>query len=86
MMMRLCLTGPRRKISAEFVIFALDLAACPYIRPSFRKKFLQLVGVSKSISEEILSYMKHQRYMFTKWTGVDITKELNAKISQEVYS
>lgn len=77
---------PRRKISAEFVIFALDLAACPYIQDSIKKKFLQQVGVSRRISEEIICYMKRQKFMFTKWAGIDITKELNAKISQEVYS
>lgn len=76
----------RRKISAEFVIFALDMAACPYIDSSIRVKILQKVGVSRVEGKAILEYMKHQKYMFTKWTGVDITKELNAKISQEVYS
>ena len=68
------------------MIFALDMAACPYIRPGDRVKFLQKVGTSKKEGDAILKYMKHQKYMFTKWTGVDITKELNAKISQEVYS
>ena len=67
-------------------IFALDLAACPYIQDSIKKKFLQQVGVSRRISEEIICYMKRQKFMFTKWAGIDITKELNAKISQEVYS
>ncbi|MDE6012647.1 MAG: RNA-directed DNA polymerase [Prevotella sp.] len=76
----------RRKISAEFVIFALDMATCPYIYPSIRVKFLQKVGVSRPEGEAIVEYIKHQKFMFTKWTGVDITKELNAKISQEVYS
>lgn len=76
----------RRKISAEFVIFALDMAACPYIYQSIRVKILQKVGVSRHEGEAIIKYMKHQKYMFTKWTGIDITKELNAKISQEVYS
>ena len=76
----------RRIISAEFVIFALDMAACPYINPSIRVKILQKVGVSRAEGEAIVKYMKHQKYMFTKWTGIDITKELNAKISQEVYS
>ena len=76
----------RRKISAEYVIFALDMAACPYVKPSIRTKILQKVGVSKREGDFIVKYMKHQRYMFTKWTGVDVTKELNAKISQEVYS
>lgn len=76
----------RRKISAEFVIFALDVAACPYIDKEVRVDILQKVGVSRSEGDAIVEYMKHQKFMFTKWTGIDITKELNAKISQEVYS
>ena len=76
----------RRYISAEYIIFALDMAACPYIYPSNRIKFLQAVGVSRAEGQQIVNYMKKQKYMFTKWTSVDITKELNAKISQEVYS
>lgn len=76
----------RRRISAEYIIFALDMAACPYIKPSMRVKYLQSVGASRTEGEQVLKYMKQQKYMFTKWTGVDITKELNAKISQEVYS
>ena len=65
----------RRRLSAEFVIFALDMAACPYIYPSKRIKILQKVGVSRPKAKAIVEYMKHQKYMFTKWTGVDITKE-----------
>lgn len=76
----------RRKISAEYVILALDMAACPYIMPSSRYKFLQKIGVSQKNAAIIVSYMKRQKYMFTKWTGVNLTKEINAKISQEVYS
>ena len=76
----------RRRISAEYIIFALDMAACPYIKPIMRVKYLQSVGASRTEGAQVLKYMKQQKYMFTKWTGVDITKELNAKISQEVYS
>lgn len=76
----------RRYISAEYIIFALDMATCPYIYPSKRIKFLQAVGISKAEGQQIINYMKEQKYMFTKWTSIDITKELNAKISQEVYS
>ena len=76
----------RRKIAAEYVISALDMAACPFIYPSIRVRFLQKFGVSRKEGNAIVEYMKHQKYMFTKWTGIDITKELSAKISQEVYS
>lgn len=76
----------RRKIAAEYIISALDMAACPFIYPSTRVRFLQKIGVSRKEGNAIVEYMKHQKYMFTKWTGIDITKELSAKISQEVYS
>lgn len=79
----------RKHRSAEMTILALDLAACPYLgrnQRSFKQKVLQSMGLSKTDASAIAEYMKTQKYMFTKWTGVNVTKELNAKISQEVYS
>ena len=49
----------------------------------FSDKFLTQSIFDPDILRE---YLKYQKFMFTRWTGVDITKELNAKISQEVYS
>lgn len=76
----------RRKIMSEFVILSLDLATCPYINPSLKYRCLEKMGLNTSEAIEVCKYLKRQKYMFTKWTGVNITKELNAKISQEVYS
>lgn len=79
----------RKRRSAEMAILALDLAACPYLgekQVSYKKKILQTMGISTADANAIVEYMKTQKYMFTKWTGVNVTKELNAKISQEVYS
>ncbi len=79
----------RRRRSAEMCILSLDLAACPYLGEksvSYKRKILQYMGVSKADADAIAEYMKSQKYMFTKWTGVNVTKELNAKVSQEVYS
>ena len=79
----------RKHRSAEMAILALDLAACPYLGTksvSYKRKILQSMGISKADADAIAEYMKTQKYMFTKWTGVNVTKELNAKISQEVYS
>ncbi len=76
----------RIKISAEYVILALDLAACPYIKRSIRIKFLQKIGLSRPEGGIVVDYLKKQKFLYTKWTGVNVTKELNAKISQEVYS
>ena len=79
----------RRHRSAEMAILALDLAACPYLgknHKSYKCCILQSMGLSKTDAVAVVEYMKTQKYMFTKWTGVNVTKELNAKISQEVYS
>ena len=79
----------RKYCSAEMAILALDLAACPYLgmrAVSYKRKILQSMGISKADANAVAEYMKTQKYMFTKWTGVNVTKELNAKISQEVYS
>lgn len=79
----------RKHRSAEMAILALDLAACPYLgvhAKSYKQKILQSMGLSRADADAVAEYMKTQKYMFTKWTGVNVTKELNAKISQEVYS
>lgn len=76
----------RIKISAEQVILALDLAACPFILRSKRVTILQKIGLSRPEGEKVVAYLQKHKYMYTKWTGINVTKELNAKISQEVYS
>ena len=79
----------RKHRSAEMAILALDLAACPYLgqnQISYKRGILQSMGISRADVEALLEYLKTQKYMFTRWTGVNVTKELNAKISQEVYS
>ena len=76
----------RVKISAEQVILALDLAACPFIQRSKQVKILQKIGLSRLEGEKVVAYLQKHKYMYTKWMGINVTKELNAKISQEVYS
>lgn len=76
----------RRKRMSEFVILTLDLATCPYIQNDLKLYCLDKMGLEKKEAKEVCKYLKKQKYMFTKWTGVNITKELSAKISQEVYS
>lgn len=75
------------KISAEQVILALDLAACPFIQKRSKQvKILQKIGLSRPEGEKVVAYLQKHKYIYTKWTGINVTKELNAKISQEVYS
>ena len=38
------------------------------------------------IQESIINFAEQNKYIFTKWTKFDLNKELQAKISQEVYS
>lgn len=75
-----------RRISSELVLLTLDIVACPYIGNSSKQKICSKMGITPTQLPEVEEYMKTQKFMFTKWTGIDITKELNAKISQEVYS
>lgn len=81
-------TEPKETIkrNAELVILLLDLLACPYIRNSDRRCICKLMGVSRPNQKIMEEYLKKRRYMFTRWTDVNLTKELGAKVSLEVYS
>lgn len=72
--------------SAEFCILTLDLISCPYLKYEEKEEIAGLVDIKQSELKLMLNYLKTQKYMFTKWTKIDITKELSAKISQEVYA
>lgn len=75
----------RRKRS-ELSILTLDLLTCPYLTYQNKKEIAGLIGISEPELMSMLGYFRKQKYMFTKWTKVDITKELSAKVSQEVYA
>ena len=75
-----------RRITTEFIILTLDLISCPYIDKSFKKKIANLMDISNDELDDMLLYFKKYKFMFTHWEKVNITKEINAKISQEVYS
>ncbi len=75
-----------RSINAELTILTLDLLTCPYISQDDKRTIAGKMKIFDVDFENMLRYFKKQHFMFTRWVGVDITKELNAKISQEVYS
>ena len=77
--------GIRRKKS-ELCILTLDLITCPYLIYQQKKEIASLIGIDEQGLKSMLIYFKKQKFMFTKWTMIDITKELSAKISQEVYA
>ena len=75
-----------RNISTELVILTLDLMTCPYISMEVKKKIGELMGIKKENVHAMIRYLKKHKTMFMRWEGIDITKELNAKVSQEVYA
>lgn len=75
----------RRRYS-ELVILLLDLLACPYLRHKDRRDMCAAMGITEVAQTEIEKYLKKRKYMFTRWTNVNLTKELGAKVSLEVYS
>lgn len=75
-----------RKKTSEIVILLLDLMACPYLNDDEKKKVGNSFELDPKETNKLLSYFKNGRYMFTNWNKLHVTKELNAKISQEVYA
>ena len=75
-----------KRKSAEFCILTLDLITCPYLTYLDKKEIVDLIGINEPELKLMQNHLRTQKYMFTKWTKIDITKELSAKISQEVYA
>lgn len=85
----------KRQRSSEIVHLVADLMFCPYISLRFKKivlaSYKNVGGISemRKISADvnnIILFKRQQRYMFTKWEHVDLTKEFENKKSMEVYS
>ena len=74
------------KKTTELVILLLDLMACPYLTAESKTQVGEAFGLTKKEIKNLLRYFKNGRYMFTNWKKLNVTKELNAKISQEVYA
>jgi len=67
---------------SEMTHLALDLIACPYVARKLQVQLLKLLGIPESSLKRIQEY---NEYWFTKWGDFDLSKELDAKVSQEVY-
>ncbi|HEX7870549.1 MAG TPA: antiviral reverse transcriptase Drt3b, partial [Chryseobacterium sp.] len=76
----------KRKVNCELVMLLLDLIVCPYLDNNFKTELLSLFGVNSADSGSILNFRKHQKYWFVKWENFNLAKELNSKVSEEVYS
>jgi len=72
---------------ADLMILGIDLLACPFVEETAKRTLMKKIKITDNKEQDaVLAYLKKKKYMFTKWTGVDINKELSAKVSQEVYS
>lgn len=78
----------KRRKNTELILTLFDLLCCPYIEDDIRKDLLSLFDVSDLVVQNnIIDFcLKYQKYWFTKWGKINLNKELNAKISLEVYS
>ncbi|MCW1735734.1 hypothetical protein [Anaerorudis cellulosivorans] len=77
----------QRNISTGLTLLKMDIFACPYLDNEFKKKVLSLFGVKENTKqEEIINYSMKQKSWVIKWKGFNMNYELNAKVSQEVYS
>ncbi|MCR9010838.1 antiviral reverse transcriptase Drt3b [Gabonibacter chumensis] len=71
----------------DLIILLIDMLTCPFIDLASKKVLMKKMNIDDNKEQNaIFAYLKRKKYMFTKWTGIDINKELSAKISQEVYS
>lgn len=69
------------KKTSELVILLLDLMACPYLSAESKTQVGEAFGLNMKGIKNLLRYFKNGRYMFTNWKKLNITRELNAKIS-----
>ena len=76
-----------RKRNSELTILTADMMTCPFVDDAYKQELLTLMGITEmKVHRMILRFAKKQKYTFTRWTMFNLNKELQAKISQEVYS
>ena len=83
---RLVAESERRR-NSELTILTADMMTCPFVDDAYKQSLLILMGITEKEDQRmIIRFAKKQKYIFTRWTAFDLNKELQAKISQEVYS
>lgn len=76
-----------RKRNSELTILTADMMTCPFVDDTYKQSLLTLIGITEIKDQQmIMRFAKKQKYIFTRWTMYNLNKELQAKISQEVYS
>ena len=83
---RLIAESERRR-NSELTILTADMMTCPFVDDAYKQSLLILMGITETEDQQmIMRFAKKQKYIFTRWTMFNLNKELQAKISQEVYS
>jgi hypothetical protein len=77
----------QRNISTEITLLKMDILTCPYLDEEYKKEILKMFNITdKTKQESIIKYAMNQKSWFIKWKGFNMNYEVNAKVSQEVYS
>lgn len=76
-----------RKRNSELTILTADMMTCPFVDDTYKQSLLTLIGITETKDQlMIMRFARKQKFIFTRWTMFNLNKELQAKISQEVYS
>lgn len=76
-----------RKRNSELTILTADMMTCPFVDDAYKQNLLTLIGITETKDQQmIMRFARKQKFIFTRWTMFNLNKELQAKISQEVYS
>lgn len=67
---------------SEMVHLTLDIISCPYINMAFKKRLLTRYDIGNDLFKKVIS---KNEVWFTKWNNFDFAKELDAKLSKDVY-
>ncbi len=68
--------------NSEMLHLALDMLACPYASAEIKSGILDCYDIPLP---DLPHIQRSSEYWFTKWDRFDFSKELDAKVSQEVY-
>ena len=79
-------TPTMRRQYTELVMLTVELSSCPFVEQKEKHELLKLMGVEdRNERLKIIHYLGRHGFC-VRWIGLNVTKELGAKISQEVYS
>jgi hypothetical protein len=78
---------PQISISTELTLLKMDILTCPHLDEDYKKEVLKLFDITDNQKQTmIINYAIKQKSWFIKWKGFNLNYEVNAKVSQEVYS